>query len=113
MKNSMSFGCLFLLLLLLLVGCKTRSGGTEIKNEENYIAEKFILVSVKDLRTLDGCEYIFETKNGEKLQPVNLSDTLKKDGLQIWIKYQPENSAGICMTGTMIRITEVKNYKHD
>ncbi len=72
---------------------------------------KFIPVTVTDYSGLDGCSFLLIKENGEKLQPVNLPDSLKRDQLRIRITFVPESAMGICMAGQMVRITGVQTIK--
>ncbi len=62
------------------------------------------------LRTLDldGCGWIIELKNGDKLQPINLDsfEVTKQEGLSVGLSYVEVNDmAGICMKGKRVELT--------
>lgn len=96
---------LYMLLLVCIAACAQRS---QIKSEPAKTGvEKYIPVTVIDYRNLDGCDFLLVKENGERLQPLNLADSLKKEGLKIRITYTIEESMGICMAGKMVRITRV------
>jgi hypothetical protein len=84
-----------------------------------------IKATVKDLRGLDGCGFVFELDNGEKLEPVlvqnsllscvaypgdaDLSDALAtfelKDNQRVSIGYNELHDRGsICMVGKVVEI---------
>ena len=87
---------------------------TAKENEKEFTAPvngKFIPVTVTDFSGLDGCTFLLLKENGEKLQPVNLPDSLQKDKLRIRITFVPEHAMGICMAGQMVRITGIQTIK--
>lgn len=60
---------------------------------------------IKDYSSLDGCTFMVELNDGEKLQVINLNDFDVKieDGNKISISYyKTEAMAGICMAGKMV-----------
>jgi len=61
--------------------------------------------TIKDLSGLDGCSYVVELKNGEKLEVINLSDFDIKieDGNQVSISYhEATEGMSICMVGKIV-----------
>ncbi len=57
---------------------------------------------------LDGCGWVIELKNGDKLQPINLDsfEVTKREGLSVSLSYTAVNDmAGICMAGKMVNLT--------
>lgn len=81
------------------------------------------LATVRDLRGLDGCGFVFELADGKKLEPLRLfycdtppvpEEQLKDplmnfefaDGKLVKIGYEVmENEASICMAGPVVKIT--------
>jgi hypothetical protein len=57
---------------------------------------------------LDGCSYMLRLKNGNDLEPVNLSEEFKKDSCRVWIKYQSYKGSSVCMAGPMVTITAIE-----
>lgn len=60
---------------------------------------------IKDYSGLDGCTFMVELADGEKLQVLNLNDFDVKieDGNSISISYHEVDAmAGICMAGKMV-----------
>ena len=60
---------------------------------------------IKDLSELDGCGYVVELKDGQKLEVINLSDFDVKieDGNHINISYHEATEAmSICMVGKVV-----------
>lgn len=60
---------------------------------------------------LDGCNWVIELDNGEKLEPQNIKDFLSKSDFgsskefKVKIRYYETKSASICMVGKTIAIT--------
>jgi hypothetical protein len=95
------------LMICFFSACAKKTATTVTVNEKPDKYAGYIPVMVKDYKKLDGCEFLLIRENGEKLQPVNLPDSLKRDGINIRILFKPENKAGICMAGKMILLTDV------
>lgn len=63
---------------------------------------------LRDLSGLDGCTWVFELEDGQRLEPVNLQqyDLELKDGLEVRIQYtEATGMMSICMSGKMVNIT--------
>ena len=61
--------------------------------------------TIKDYSSLDGCTFMVELTDGEKLQVINLNDfdVNIEDGNKISISYHEAGAmAGICMAGKMV-----------
>lgn len=58
--------------------------------------------------TLDGCTWLIELEDSKKLEPVNLKEELKKDGLKVWIQYKHYENFSFCMAGEMVTITAIE-----
>ncbi len=57
---------------------------------------------------LDGCGWVIELKNGERLQPINLHDfeVPMKEGLSMSISYnRVHEMASICMAGIIVELS--------
>jgi len=60
---------------------------------------------IKDNSGIDGCTFIIELNNGEKLNVINLStfDIIIEDGKEVMISYQKaDDIGGICMVGKIV-----------
>jgi hypothetical protein len=58
---------------------------------------------------LDGCEYVLQLESGEKVEPVNLEEEFKADGLDIWVKYKADKEkVGACMIGPIVNVEEIQ-----
>ena len=63
---------------------------------------------VLDLTGLDGCSFVIELKNGQKLEPINLTNEFKKDKLPVLVKYtEKTDMSSICMVGKMVELTSI------
>ena len=61
---------------------------------------------------LDGCTYMLQLDNEQKLEPANLAAEFKKDKLAVWIKYSPKkNAASVCMAGQIVEISDIQLRK--
>lgn len=58
--------------------------------------------------TLDGCTWLMELEDSKKLEPVNLKEDFKKDGLKVWIQYKHYENFSFCMAGEMVTITAIE-----
>lgn len=74
----------------------------------NHECEKGITGTIINTSSLDGCQWIIELENGEKLQAVNLTsfEIELKDGMKISLIYKKiEDVATICMKGIVVELT--------
>lgn len=58
--------------------------------------------------SLDGCTWLMELEDGKKLEPVNLKEDFKKEGLKVWVQYQHYENYSFCMAGEMVTITAIE-----
>lgn len=61
----------------------------------------------KDLTGLDGCGYVIELSNGDRLEAINLGDfdIEVTDGKKIWVNYHLSSGmVSICMVGEIVEI---------
>ena len=73
------------------------------------IPQGFNEVVVRDFTGLDGCNFLLVQSDSSRLEAANLPDSLKKDGLIIWVRTAPENGVmSICMGGKPVRILEAR-----
>lgn len=96
MKFRTTFSLILLAAALLLAGCPAD------KCPDGVNA---VLVN---LEGLDGCTWVFELEDGQRLEPVNLHqyDLELKDGLKVKINYtEALDMMSICMVGKMVNIT--------
>lgn len=63
---------------------------------------------LRDYTGLDGCRWVFELEDGQRLEPVNLHqlDFELRDSLKVKINYtEAPDMMSICMVGKMVNIT--------
>lgn len=75
------------------------------KNEG--VCENASKATLADYTGLDGCGWIIELDNGDRLEPTNLNDfdLELKDQQKIWVTYRSAANLGsICMVGEMVLI---------
>ncbi len=66
---------------------------------------------VRDYTGLDGCGFIIELMNGEKLEPVEVTDTnfVFMDGQRVAVTYTELTDMGsYCMVGKVVRIETIR-----
>jgi len=89
------------LMTLLLLACNKNECSDSVKGK------------LKDLSGLDGCGFVIELENGNKLEPLNLSDfdIDLNDGKKVWISYHLTTNmiATTCMVGDIIEIDCIAN----
>jgi hypothetical protein len=68
--------------------------------------------TIKDFTGLDGCGMMLVLENSTALEPGNLNDFSSTvsitDGQKVWVKYQENNVASICMAGQTVLIDELE-----
>ncbi len=58
--------------------------------------------------TVDGCSWMIKLEDGKLLEPVNLKDEFKKDGLKVWIQYKHYENYSFCMSGEMVIVSAME-----
>ncbi len=58
--------------------------------------------------TIDGCLWMIQLEDGKMLEPVNLKDEFKKEGLKVWIQYKHYENYSFCMAGEMVTVTAME-----
>lgn len=99
------------------------TGSQNLSSEQSPFRQWQTLATVRDLRGLDGCGFVFELADGKRLEPFRMfycgtppipqeqiQDPLINfefvDGKQVKIGYEVmENQASICMVGSIVKIT--------
>ena len=69
-----------------------------------------VAATVIDMTELDGCRFMMKLEDGKRIQPVSMPEVYKDykftDGEQVRMTYVPQpDMMGICMSGTMAKIT--------
>lgn len=62
--------------------------------------------TVRNYTGLDGCGYVIELSNGDKLEPINLSEfsEFAVDNKRVRLTYEEVGAASVCMVGKMVNI---------
>ena len=88
--------------ILFLFSC---SGGDETTRMQK---KGFVKATVINFE-LDGCEYVLQLESGEKVEPANLDEEYKTDGLEVWVKYKADDEkVGACMIGPIVEIKDIQ-----
>ncbi len=66
------------------------------------------IVTVRDMRTLDGCGFLLEQSDGKFLQPTKLDSAYQKEGTTLGITFKPTKTPTICMKGMSVDLLTVK-----
>lgn len=104
-------------LSIIILSCKiSRESTHQEKSKKEVSSEKTnqskeMEATVIDLRGLDGCSFLLQVHNQERLEPINLPEEMKVNGLAVMVTYEYHQGASICMAGKMIKITHIRK-KH-
>ncbi|MEO5571627.1 MAG: hypothetical protein ABIT08_11825 [Bacteroidia bacterium] len=103
-------------MLILLSGacCKQHIASVQTKTEvadSSMVNLKLTEATVIDYSEVDGCKFLLELSDKEKIQPENLSPEFHKDKLKVLIKYHLTNRMTICMAGKTVHIDYIKIKK--
>jgi hypothetical protein len=108
------------LFLLLIASMCLLASLTSCRKDTDPVKNCGTPATIRDLSGLDGCGFVLELENGERLEPVtffrcgndpnlfsnNSSNFTWKDGLRVTIGYRELKDRGsICMVGKMVEIT--------
>lgn len=75
---------------------------------EDMIAEGFIPGVINSADSDSGCDYTIKTKKyNYLLDPTNLEDEFKKDGLNVWLKHRALRMMNRCPGATPVEIMEM------
>jgi len=76
------------------------------KTSANYLDQGFVSATIKK-HTIDGCDYMLFLDD-KMLNPINLENSFKKEGLLVWVKYIiDKKTMSNCMAGPNIIITDI------
>jgi hypothetical protein len=104
-----SSALILLIVIIFLGSCASNKKYFEDENE--MIIQKYVPVTVKNATGLDGCSFLLVKDSVTSFQPVDLSDSLKLDGLKLWIKFSVVNQMSVCMAGQSIKLSAAKYRK--
>lgn len=109
-----SLYALLYVLSLVVLGSMTSCSDNAGLPEDNNCGTK---ATVKNLTGLDGCGYVLELENGQKLEPIldapsatpSIKGVSLRDGMRVTIAYRVlEDRVSICMVGKVVEITCLK-----
>ena len=104
-------------LSIIILSCKSSRESTHQEKSKKEVSSKKtnqnkeMEATVIDLRGLDGCSFLLQVHNQERLEPINLPEEMKVNGLAVMVTYEYHQGASICMAGKMIKITHIRK-KH-
>jgi hypothetical protein len=97
-------------LVILLSSCCAKNIST-VQSNSTVPDNKLTAATVINYQ-VDGCNYLLQLMNGEKLEPVNLTEEYKKDQLKVLIKYHYEkDKMSVCMAGKIVFLDLIKLQK--
>ena len=74
----------------------------------DYAAQGYVKAFVTNVE-LDGCKFMLQLEDSDKkLEPDGLQPEFEKDGLKVWVKYEPEDRMSICMAGQTVKVIDIK-----
>ena len=80
-------------------------GGDENTRMERKGFVKAIVINM----SLDGCEYVLQLESGEKMEPDDLDEEYRVDGLEVWVKYKADkDKMGACMIGPIVNVRDIQ-----
>ena len=96
----------FALLLFLNVSCIERKKAAG-NAEAEMVAQGYVKAEIKKYE-VDGCGFMLFLENGKKLNPDNLADEYKIEGLKVWVQFSvKKNTMSICMAGDNVTINKI------
>ncbi|HKR06634.1 MAG TPA: hypothetical protein VJY62_18515 [Bacteroidia bacterium] len=110
MVSSFKFILLISAILIACSGCKQNIVAVQQSTPADSPRKdsKQIEATVIDYSEVDGCRFLLELTNKEKLQPENLPAEFEKDKMQVMIKYHVTNKNTVCMAGKTVYIDFIK-----
>jgi hypothetical protein len=96
----------FFFVTIILTSCKVKEPQAVLPIPANAI-----LVKVIDASELDGCQMLLEMESGDKLDPINLPEKYKKDGIRLFITYKIKDGVSICMSGKLVQLDYISEAK--
>jgi hypothetical protein len=107
------YGFLTALLLFAVPACKCKQKSASKKDKTSDTKVDYEQLGYSKATViqfdLDGCAWMIEFAEKERMEPLNLPEEFKKDQTKIWVQYELEKKAvSACMAGKIIRITEIR-----
>ncbi len=92
------------MLIVILYSCAAKKSAPETVAP---IPADAVQVKVIDYRELDGCGFMLEKLNGDKLEPVNLDAKFHHEGIKLMVTFTYFDGMSVCMAGRMVKLTFV------
>ena len=70
-----------------------------------------VFVTVRNMTGLDGCDFLLETDEKIRYQPINLPHEFRTDGIRLEITFSKTKGVSTCMSGEMIFINDAVEIK--
>ena len=96
---------------IITAGCKTSKENSRPESETKSPNTKNIFVTVVDMRSLDGCGFVFRREDETLLIPVNMPDSLKVINLKLYVNCSEVKSMSTCMAGKLVELKHA-DYVH-
>lgn len=103
--------------LLLLVGFNACKAKKKTAEKEDPRAESImpkekpeVEGTLRNMTGLDGCRWMIELNNGQKLQPTNMADfdVPMVDGQRVWVDFvEQQGVMSICMAGKVVKLIKL------
>jgi hypothetical protein len=92
--------------LLLLISTTILGSCTPNTQEEEAEPQCSTTATVRNLTGLDGCSYVLELGNGQRLEPRGdvWQEFTKTDGQRVQVSYREVSSVSICMVGKVVEL---------
>jgi hypothetical protein len=125
-KNQLYMKMKAIALLVALMAVSVSCKKEEVTKESN--CSPTIKATVRDLKGLDGCGFVFELEDGSRLEPIMptlefcyiidspidpLLEFVFVDGKEVKINYEKVERVSICMVGPTVRITCIEEVNPD
>lgn len=81
-------------------------GTSSCEKSEESDCESGVKGTIVDLTGLDGCGYVIELEDGERIEPTDWGkfEVPIEDGQLIWVEYHAVEAASICMVGEVVAL---------
>jgi hypothetical protein len=103
-----------LLLLLGINACKAKKKAAVVENTRVETAlpkeKPEVEGTLRNMTGLDGCRWMIELNNGQKLQPTNMADfdVPMVDGQRVWVDFvEQQGVMSICMAGKVVKLIKL------
>lgn len=94
-------------LLLLFTSCKNKAQNTASPHIDNVYSRELESATVI-FYELDGCKWMLQLANGQKLQPTELDEEFLINNLKVKIAYDRiPDAPNICMAGQVVKLIRI------